>query len=156
MIPAPQAIKATSLSLLIWSHLNSFQMFKSTWTKIKMTIQSWSTARTKFSPQTVKELFTNIVLWTCELFISKSCSTSKGMWLNLEGRAWEIIPISWHSIVTLVLYFSKRKCVPWFLSLSFFFSSLLPSLSLFLPFFIVFLPSFLFHTKEIQNFLLEE
>lgn len=156
MIPAPQAIKATSLSLLIWSHLNSFQMFKSTWTKIKMTIQSWSTARTKFSPQTVKELFTNIVLWTCELFISKSCSTSKGMWLNLEGRAWEIIPISWHNIVTLVLYFSKRKCVPWFLSLSFFFSSLLPSLSLFLPFFIVFLPSFLFHTKEIQNFLLEE
>ena len=94
--------------------------------------------------------------WTCELFISKSCSTSKGMWLNLEGRAWEIIPTSWHNIVTLVLYFSKRKCVPWFLSLSFFFSSLLPSLSLFLPFFIVFLPSFLFHTKEIQNFLLEE
>lgn len=127
-------------------------MFKSTWTKIKPTIQSWSTARTKFSPQTVKELlFTNIVLWTCELFISKSCSTWKGRF-EKSSQSLGTILSPW-----CCTFPKENVSHGFFLFLpSFFFSSLLPSLSLFLPFFIVLLPSFLFHTKEIQNVLLEE
>lgn len=134
--PAQQTGKATSLSPLIWSHLNAFQMFKDTWTKNKMTIQPCSTTRTKSSPQTIKEL--NCCLLTlcskCELFISDS------IWVGGYGDLKNYL-ILMTQYCHLGVFF-KRKFVPRFLSLPFFPLLSLSSLLFTIPCFLYILPSF--------------